>query len=155
MHQCHVFNDKCHQPKILKNLENDPIYGFNYSENLMQTYSYQLQSCYSNKKPFLLHCTVKHMSDDSHYHIYQICDHMSHDFASISINNCNTFIRIRGYWKFSHQSKQHQITAMVSTSRNLILPRLSFLDFPGSQDQGVGATRHMPLQIVVTFNYHI
>ena len=25
------------------------------------------------------------MSDDSHYHIYQTCDHMSHDFASISI----------------------------------------------------------------------
>lgn len=51
----------------------------------MQTYSYQLQSCYFNKKPFLLHCTVKHISDDSHYDIYQICDHMSHDFASISI----------------------------------------------------------------------
>ena len=75
MHRYQVLNDKLHWPNILNTTENQgPIYHFNYSENLTQSYKYEPQSSHFNKQQYSLHCTVKHLKDAKHQYLYHLSD---------------------------------------------------------------------------------
>ena len=84
MHRYQVFNDKYQWPQILATTDTlGPIYHFDYSENLTQSYKYEPQSSHFNKKQYSLHCTVKHFLDSSQY-FYHFSDSKKHDFAYTS-----------------------------------------------------------------------
>ena len=85
MHRYQVFNDKHQWPKILATTDSfGPIYHFDYSENLTQSYKYEPQASHFNKKQYSLHCTVKHLPGSQLQYIYHFSDSKKHGFAYTS-----------------------------------------------------------------------
>lgn len=98
IHKYHVYNDKYHWPKILATVpELGDITHSDYSENMSQLHRREAQPCHFNKKPYSLHCTVRHI-DPAKYpafkspyqYIYHLSDSMKHNYAFTSIvaNHC-------------------------------------------------------------------
>ena len=85
MHRYQVANDKYQWPKIASTTDSyGPIYHFDYSENLSQSYKFEPQSSHFNKQQYSLHCTVKHLPNSEHEYIYHFSDSKKHDFAFTS-----------------------------------------------------------------------
>ena len=126
MHRYQVFNDKLHWPKILTTTDDQgPIYHFDYSENLAQSYKYEPQSSHFNKNQYSLHCTVKYFNN-LYQNLYHLSDEKKHDFAytshvvkhllSLEDEFCQSeIIRV----KSDNCATQHKCTYMFDFYHNL------------------------------------